>query len=92
MPVFTWGHILGGATNGVCLSVQSKRLLAQAKIRQQHVALSVQEAIFGLQIAVDNTERMQMLQRQHQLSNVEASHILREHLLWCKRGLLCNAP
>lgn len=47
-------------------------LLAQAKVGQLDVALRVQQHVLRLQIPVDDTEVVQVLERQNDLAQVKA--------------------
>lgn len=53
-------------------------LLAESKVDQDDVALAGQQNVFGLEIAVDNIARVQVLKCKDKLGSIEPSPRLRE--------------
>lgn len=72
-------HILDCAAKAVRLAIQ--RMLRQAEVGQRNVTVLVQQNVLRLQIAIDDPQPMQMVQRQRQLSQIELDILLGEHHL-----------
>lgn len=99
-------HVLNGAAESVRHDAVVDVLLAQAEIGELHVALRVQQNVLRLQITIDDAQRVQMLQRENDLGQVESarnrvslslslspSKIRAKPLTWwCPRGICPHAP
>jgi len=62
------GEILGSSTEGVRAGLA---VLCEAEVRQLEVALGVDEDVFGLQVTVDNVQRVQVLKHERHLARVK---------------------
>ena len=65
-----WGHVARRA--GCILSVIFTPDTSNTKISDAHIAVDVDDEIFGLDIPVDNLLLMEILETRHQASNKEA--------------------
>jgi hypothetical protein len=54
----------------------------EIKVGEQDMAGALQQDILGLQVAVNEAQEVQVLQRQQNLGSVEASMRLRKALVW----------
>lgn len=71
------GRTAEGGRGAVGLDV----LLAQAEVGEDDVTLRVQQDVLGLQVPVDDVERVQVAQRASDLGGVETSPRLQEAAL-----------
>ncbi len=56
-------------------------LLAEAEVGELDMALSVEQDVLGLEVAIDDALPVEMLQRQRDLGDVEAGRVLQEDAL-----------
>ena len=67
-------EVLGRAAERVRAAVDGVDvLLREPEVGQAHVALVVQQHVFGLEVAVDDVHLVQVLEREHDLRDVEAA-------------------
>lgn len=64
-------RVFGHARNGEDVLLAALDLLGESEVRQLDEALLVDHDILGLEVAIDDVLRVQVLQRQHDLRNVE---------------------
>jgi hypothetical protein len=77
-----WGNVVWCATDGALLLTIMLELRRQAEISHLHLAFSIQEQIPQLEIAVDYSAPVQVLQGNYQLVQVEHGLWLGQPLAW----------
>ncbi len=74
-------HVLNRAAECVGLIAFEDGLLAQAEVSEFDMANRVEKNVLRLQISVNDAFRVQVLQREQDLGQVEAGHVLHEDAL-----------
>ena len=65
------GQVFRGAAHGARREVVTNALFAQSEVRQLRVALGIQQHVLRLQVAKDDVQAVQVLQRQKNLTDVK---------------------
>ena len=74
----TGRKVFGRAAEGRGAARVDDVVAAEAKVRDVHVALGVEQHVFGLEVAVHDVDRVQVRERAHELGGEEAHHGLGE--------------
>ena len=80
-----WGHVFDRSEDAVTFVVLVYGDFGKAKVGEEEMTIGVEEAIFGFQVAVDDTKvSMKMLQREDHFGHVERRDFFGEHALLCE--------
>jgi hypothetical protein len=78
-----WCEIVGGPAKCPC---NVRHLLCEAEIGNLQVAMSVEEQVFWLEIAINDIQRVQVVQREGDFSGVELGNRVGESLFIVNMG------
>ena len=76
-----WGHVLDGATEGLCEGPAVLEDLAEAEVDEFDVSVLVEHDVLGLEVSVDDVHGVEVLEGAHDLAEIEPRAVLHDHAL-----------